>query len=201
MGRLLTDLTVRSDIVSLPAVRLQTPAPVVLQGEAAAGAWRIVELWSLQGLPFRAWLEWSAGDGAQRQAWVDAGRATRVCIFARSVTVRVANQTTTGHSVAAAIADGFTQTQNVVDEPVVLVAGTPLVIDIPPYAERVEAGVFSRTVLATTTIQLLDALGNQVQELNLSELNTAVGIPTGVMRQIRLNGGNGRARALFRLTI
>src|SRR5690349_16408249 len=106
-----TELSTRADGADLPPVATPTSLAAVkptelLQAEAERDTWRLVELWSLSGLPFDVELQWSAGSGAGASALVTVSRAARVSIFARSLRVSASNPTATTNRVAVTVADG-----------------------------------------------------------------------------------------------
>ena len=88
MFRTRTDLSVRADRIALAGAR----EPVwkdVLYSEADTDAWRIVEVSSLEGKPFDIELIWSAANGSGANALITVPHASRICVFARTVQVRV----------------------------------------------------------------------------------------------------------------
>jgi hypothetical protein len=111
MFRTRTDLSVRADRVKLPGAR----DPVwkdVLYSEADVDAWRIVEVSSLDGKPFDIELIWSAANGSGANAFVTVPHATRICVFARTVQVRVKNLDRGENAVGVTVADGYAETRN-----------------------------------------------------------------------------------------
>jgi hypothetical protein len=153
MFRTRTDLTTRADRVKLAGAR----EPVwkdVLYSESDVDAWRIVEVSSLDGKPFDIELIWSAANGSGANAFVTVPHATRVCVFARSVQVRVKNLDREDNAIGVTVADGYAETRNQFEvrsdftnaeeapEPNVM----PTRILIPPFAQRAwveaaEAGI------------------------------------------------------------
>jgi hypothetical protein len=117
----------------------KTPALVEhLRAEACAGTWRIVEAFSASGAPFELWLSWSGGDGVGQEARVTVGRATRLAVFASSLTARVANLSPSENRVCCVVTDGYCVSANQLEvRGVVGPDGVPVTVPIPPYATHV----------------------------------------------------------------
>src|SRR5687768_10421470 len=110
-----TDLDTRSNAVNLAVAAAGVDNyQRIIAPEAMEAAWRIVELASTTGRAFGAELRWSGGDGHGPRVLVSAARSVRICVFARSIQVRVTNRSTAGpNEVGVTVADGFTLTSNV----------------------------------------------------------------------------------------
>ena len=82
-------------------------------GDAGA-RWRVIEVFSESRLPFQAEVTWSAGGGGNLRAHLTVSRGTRVAVFARTFTVRVANLSDAENTVSGVVADAdtFVQTHN-----------------------------------------------------------------------------------------
>ena len=119
----------------------------LLDTHAARGAWRMVELWSSDALPFEARVVWTGGGGGQRSAWVTVSRAARICVHARALAVRVANLGDRTGRVCLAVADGFAQTHNVWEWRG-RVGAEPTPVPVPPFAQRL---VIARDVISLGT--------------------------------------------------
>lgn len=157
-GHCAWDLSVRAKSLALApnnsaAISWQT----LLQAEAAQGRWRLVELFGLgDGSPFVAWLKWSSGMGVGAEAKIAVTRATRVCVMARSLSVQVGHRVNAAATVGVTVADGRETTVNHWEEWVGTGTNT---VPIPPFAKlaRLESG--DPTVMAASTIDLIDGLG------------------------------------------
>ena len=111
MFRTRTDLSVRADRIALAGAR----EPVwkdVLYSEAETDAWRIVEVSSLEGKPFDIELIWSSANGSGANALITVPHASRICVFARTVQVRVKNLDREANAVGVTVADGYAETRN-----------------------------------------------------------------------------------------
>ena len=144
MFRSRTDLSVRADRLALDGAR----DPVwkeALISEAEVDAWRIVEVSSLEGHPFDVELVWSAANGSGANALVTVPHAARICVFARTVRVRVRNLDRGHNTVGVTVADGYAETRNQFEvrvdrameeeeqpEPNLI----PTRVPIPPFAQR-----------------------------------------------------------------
>jgi len=137
------DLSVRAERVKLEGAR----SPVwrdVLYSESEEDAWRIVEVSSFEGKPFDIELLWSAANGSGAKAFVTVPHATRICVFARAVQVRVKNLDREPNVVGVTVADGYAETRNQyevrVDStfPVEEAVPDPVAtrVLIPPFAQR-----------------------------------------------------------------
>ena len=84
----------------------------MLYSEADTDAWRIVEVSSLDGKPFDIEFIWSAANGSGANAFVTMPHATRICVFARSVQVRVKNLDREANAIGVTVADGYAETRN-----------------------------------------------------------------------------------------
>ncbi len=121
-----------------------TPAgkdPVVtdlLRAEACAGAWRIVEAFSASGGPFELLVAWSGGDGVGQEARLTVPRATRLAVYASSMTVRVANLVPVENRVGCSVADGYCVSANQYEVRGVVPssASPPIPVAIPPFARE-----------------------------------------------------------------
>jgi len=120
-----TDLTTRSNNVVIPpaavAVDIIFPTRAVLLpgAESEQARWRLVDLFTNMdpGRVFEAELTWSAGTGGIHKARMTVPRATRVCVFARTIRCEVLNYYDAatlpeGNNVGIAISDGMDPTRN-----------------------------------------------------------------------------------------
>ena len=151
------------------------------------GDWRIVDLWSDEGTPWEARLVWSGGGGAQRTAYLDVPKCTRVCVHATMLQVFGSNLSTSAAVQArAAIADGQCDTENqwtvrgsVAD------AGTTVSVVPPPWAKFVRLELSDSTLLATSFIELRDANAT-TRARYAGNVQPAPGAPIGDAASLRL---------------
>jgi len=168
-----TRLSVRAE-----AVRLQ-PAPPgqdaswtsLLAAEAHGAAWRLVEASSRDAQPFDLDLAWSAGDGSGSAARISVATASRVCLFARHLQIRVRAGGPSETRVAVHVADGFAPSANVWS--VVVPAGE--VTTVPPFARTVWADV-AEGALADDAFLVLDGPVRTLAEVRLDRQPSA-GVP------------------------
>lgn len=168
MARSACDLTNRSAPAKLsPApgsgsagalVELTRALPAGVNG---ASTWRIVELWSTDGLPWQATVEWSGGAAGLRRARVLVPQATRVCVNANTVVVSGASLATASeNNVWVAIEDGYGQYQNQwVDPGSAPAAGTVALPPPPPFAQHVRLELSDTGLYAGSYLELYDAAG------------------------------------------
>lgn len=190
-------LSVRADIVEAKAGQ---GALLALTGEATGAAWRIVEVYSLDKLPVRVTLEWTAGQGGGRSASFDIARSGRVCVYARTVRCLVTNRATAkSNRIGASVGDAYAPTENVLDEHVaIVVAG--IAVAVPEFASRVEVSLADRTLMATVVLELLDAAGAVVAQRRVSEIPPG-GVALGACPAIKLSGADVAGRASFTLAL
>lgn len=158
-------LSRRSGNAQLPAATVAGTAGAELEVLTAQsigqgdGDWRIIDLWSDEGTPWEARLVWSGGGGAQRTAWLDVPKCTRVCVHATMLQVFGSNLSTSAAVQArAAIADGQCDTENqwTVRGAIPDAAANVDVVP-PPWAKFVRLELSDSTLLATSFIELRDA--------------------------------------------
>jgi hypothetical protein len=133
----------------------------VLNTEARAEDWRLIELFSGSGRAFEAEVRWTAGDGAGGAALLTVSRSTRVCVLARSLLVRVSNLHSAENRVGCSVAqpEGFVATENVYELPFQVAAAESLSLALPPMARRVRVEVSDPELAKTLSVQLLDGQG------------------------------------------
>lgn len=130
------DLSVRADRATL-APSSEAGWADVLQAEGETDAWRIVELSSAHGRPFDVELRWSSANGSGSIAHVTVARAARVCMFARTVVVRVKNLAALPNAVGVTIADGYAETRNQLEVRGDAQGEGPVAIRVPAFARTV----------------------------------------------------------------
>ena len=170
------------------------------------GDWRIIDLWSDEGSPWEAKLVWSGGGGAQRTAWLDVPKCTRVCVHATMVQVFGANLSTSSDIAArAAIADGQADTENqwtVRGSSAQLIGGGGGTSDVapPPWAKFVRLELSDSTLNATTFVELVDVNGTTRARYSLDQQPNP-GVPLGDAATVRcvLPTGSYATRVVFLL--
>ena len=196
-----TDLTIRANTVELPAL---SGAPVyrpLLSTEADAASWRLLDLFSRDGAPFEVDISWSAGSGSGASAQLTVARATRVAVYARALTVRVANLGSAVSRVGVTAADGFALSRNVFEFRGSSDGASPLEIPIPAFAEGVRVDLASATLLAAARIQLLDGTGTQRADVP-ADNQPAGGVPIGGAATLRVTTTAATTlRAVFTLSL
>lgn len=161
-----TDLSTRSDERALIPIDIeawfggeqQLEYVSLLNAEALEDTWRIIEAFSRHGNPFELEVQWAAGTGSGSKARVTVANATRVCVFARSLVVRVANLSVEENRVGVTIADGFAPSENQWEVTGFVDDITPAEIKIPPYARRLRVEVSDPDEAANTLVSLDDGL-------------------------------------------
>lgn len=201
-------LSTPSDQETLPVyVAGSTPSFVKLgTPEAQLGYWRLLEVWSLDGRPFQLSLDWTGGGGGGQSALITVARATRVCIFARGMTIRAANLSTAGtNRVAFTTADLIAPvpTNNVFE--VVAVeppGGVPLSFTIPPYAVRCRIETSTVASLAATDVEVVDGSSNVISKFFANTQPSEGFFCGGQVATLRVTPPAGvRARITFHLAL
>ena len=161
-------LSRRSGTAKLPASLVAGDAGAegeVLTAQSEGGGdgdWRIIDLWSDEASPWEARLVWSGGGGAQRTAWLDVPKCTRVCVHATMLQIFGSNLSTSSDIAArAAIADGQCDTENqwtVRGSSAQLIGGGGGNVDVtpPPWARFVRLELSDSTLAASSFVELLD---------------------------------------------
>jgi len=197
-----TDLSTRSDGRDLPAWSVQLKMLPLLDADAPAATWRIVEAFSLSDLPFELHLSWSAGSGAGAECKVTVARSVRVCVYARGLRIRAGNLADATNRVGVTVADAYAVTENQwevtgeVDEQAVAVD-----IPVPPFARRVRVEMADATQLPTTTIKVYDGLSTHRSTVD-GDKQPAEGVPIGGARTVEIDPSGATAwRAVFTLSL
>ncbi|MFH1466428.1 MAG: hypothetical protein ABIO70_18740 [Pseudomonadota bacterium] len=152
MGRdRVTTLSTRSDTAELAALTDDPQWVTVLDADAQAACWRIVEAFSREGQPFELEVAWSSGGGAGAKAKVTVSRSTRLSVFARALQVRAANASGSENRVGVTVADGFAATRNQWEHRGRTSANGVVEVGIPPFADHL--------VLETADPDQLSGLG------------------------------------------
>ncbi len=196
-----TSLTTRSDGKTLAAM-VEAPKLVdLLDTEARAGAWRIVELFSVSGAPFEVELAWSSGSGAGAKARLTVARATRVSVFARSLRVRAANLSAEENRVGVTVADGHAVTRNVLEVRGALVENAPQALSVPAFATGVRLELADVALLPGATVLVYDGQGT-LRSSTTGDEQPSAGVPLGGAGKLEMNAAGGAAyRAIFHLAL
>lgn len=170
------------------------------------GDWRIIDLWSDESTPWEARLVWSGGGGAQRTAWLNVPKSTRVCVHATTLQVFGSNLSTSSDIAArAAIADGQCDTENqwtVRGSSAQLIGGGGGNVDVlpPPWAKFVRLELSDSTLNTTTFVELLDVNATTRARYSLDQQPNP-GVPLGDAAAVRcvLPSGSYAYRVVFLL--
>ena len=196
-----TDLTIRANTVELAAL---VGAPVyrpLLSAEADGAAWRLLDLFSRDAAPFEVELAWSAGSGTGASAQLTVARASRIAVYARSLTVRAANLGAGVNRVGVTAADGFALSRNVFEVRAASDGIAPVPIPIPPFAEGVRVDLGDAALLAAARLQLFDGSGAQRADVPL-DAQPAGGTPIGGAASCLVTTtGATTLRAVFTLSL
>ncbi len=197
-----TALGTRSDKIELPAATSTTLKYLsLLNTSAQEDTWRIVEAFSASSLPFALSLAWSAGTGVGATALITVCRSARVAVYARSLTLRVANLSTDDNSVGATVADGFAQTQNQWEERGIAQNLTAAVVSIPPFSLRFRVDLADASLLSTAQIMVYDGQ-NTLCATVMGDLQPDGGVLVGGARRIEiLTTADVEYRVVFTLSL
>lgn len=139
----------------------------MLEGaQAFFTSWRLVELWSDQGFPWEAFIQWTGGQAGGARLTLTVMGSARVCIAAHSIaTIEARNLSSETQVCRAAIStvDGPIACQNHWMLSQVgggIGGGLPFDIIPPRFAERLYMTPSIAASLAGTTVDLYDGLGN-----------------------------------------
>lgn len=202
MPRCSTDLSTRSDAVTLSAWSGSKAHKSLIGADASEATWRIAEAFSIDGLPFELKLSWSAGAGAGAKATVTACRSVRVCVFARALQVTAANLADASNRVGLTVADGFAITANQAE----VTGDMPNSegdVEIPPFALRFRFEMADPSYLATTEIRLYDGV-NILRSLFMADTQPDGGVPLGGARRLTLTNSSATSveyRVVFYLAL
>lgn len=178
----------------------------LLDSEGPCAEWRLVELFSGNegvGGPFNAAIWWSGGGGSGQMMKLSTPRGTRVCVYARSVRIQVANLlTSAGQRISGRVAEAFMPTANQWEEPGVGQAGgAAFPVDIPPFALTWRYETVTAANLAATTLDVLDGGGTIISSF-LGNAQVAPANPLGGARRINVSAPAAvRWRVVFHLAL
>lgn len=195
-----TELSHRSDAKELlGASGTDRPTLELLNADSGAAAWRLVECFSEKGLPFELSLRWSGGAGTGAHARVTVAHATRICVFARAITILATNLATTPNRVGVTVADGFAPTANVWEQRLSCDGSTPLRLTVPPFALSFQVHLAERAALPGASLSIVDGMGS-VQSRYPGLTPTGSAIPVGGAAYIEVTtGAPSNLRAVFQL--
>ena len=154
-----TALSTRSDTKELEGLSNDTRWAQVLDAEAQAACWRIVEAFSLDGAPFDLEVSWASGGGAGAKAKLTVSRSTRLCVFARALRVRAFNLSASTNRVGVTVADGFTGSRNRWEARGRTSAEQATAVEIPPFADTLRLELADPDQLSTTSLLIHDGSG------------------------------------------
>ena len=196
-----TALTTRSDGKTLPATG-EAPKPVdLLDTEARRGAWRIVELFSVDGAPFEVELSWSSGSGAGASARFTLARSGRISVFARALRVRAANLSSAENRVGVTVADGHAVTRNVLEVVGQLGENAPEDLALPPFAKGVCLELADAALLSGAAVRVYDGQGT-LRSTTAGDEQASTGVPLGGASKVEVLAASATAyRAIFHLAL
>ena len=188
---LTSELTNRAAPAQLPATSSGGVAGQTMEiiqalppGGSGRSAWRVIELWSTDNVPWLATVSWSGGRAGLRTAQVLVPRATRLCVNASAVTVSGQNLGSTANNVWASIEDGYGQHQN----QWTLVGATGGAGDVdsspPAFASFVRVELANEALYATSYVEIYDAFGT-VRARYRADLQPPQGIAVGDALNVR----------------
>lgn len=168
---------------------------VMLAGATAnVTGWRLLEVYSQQGLPIQVEIGWTgAQGGGQRALLTTGGGSLRFCFAGKAITkIEVTNRSDVRQAVLATVATlpGPVTTSNhyMTSEVSPGVAGFD--VTPPPYADRVKILATSALIAAATLIELFDGL-NQLTGAYLLNTQPANGESVSGVRRVRVSGVAG----------
>ena len=197
-----SELSCRSDGRDLPAWNAELKLINLLDADASAADWRIVEVFSRTGLPFELLLVWSAGGGAGAEARITVARAARICVFARGLRVQAGNLADAINRVGVTVADAYAVTENQWEATgETLDHGTTADVPVPPFARRVRVEMADATLLPTTTLKVYDGQST-LRSTVAADKQPPEGVPVGGARTVQVAASGATAwRAVFTLSL
>jgi len=129
-----TQLTIRSERITLPGLGDAARSRELVVAGAEGDTWRVVEAFSQTGGPFELDLGWSASQGVGARARITVARASRVSLYARTIRVRARNLCSDDNLVGVSIADGYAETRNQWETHGDVGPTSPAVLEVPPFA-------------------------------------------------------------------
>ena len=175
----------------------------VMAPEAKESAWRLVELFSVDSRPFEAKLTWTGAHSASQHCSLTVTRGARICVWARSLTVDLANLSGSINKVAIAIGDtqAFTPSRNRYELRGTLSTSVARSLSIPPWAASLRVDTSNPTAMPNFTIRLIDGNSNLMAAL-LGNAQPGEGVPLGGAERVELTSTVvAEYRAAFNLTV
>ncbi len=151
-----TDLSTRSDQLTLLGTAAAEPFRDLLYAEAHQASWRIVEVFSGVGAPFEIELAWSSGQGVGAKVLISVPQATRICAYARGIRVRARNISQESNPVGVTIADGQTHTNNQWEVRGEITPSAPFLVPIPSFARCARLDLADPALASVTDLRLVD---------------------------------------------
>jgi len=172
-----------------PELEILAAAPCDERGRNQA-RWRTIDLWSDEGLPWQARIEWSGGHAGARSAYITVSKSTRVCIHAASVRVTGRGLSTTNQTAWAAVSDGQTTTENEYSERGSTAVGTTTMsVAVPPFAKYVRLELATFSEYALSFIALTDGWA-VVRNTTRGDAQPSPGLPVGDAQTVTLTTTN-----------
>ena len=173
----------------------------LLRAEACGGAWRIVEAYSASGGPFELHAAWSGGEGMGQEAKITVPRATRLSVYASSLSLKVANLSERPNRVGCNVADGYCVSGNQFEVRGVGAINAPPDLTIPPFATHLRVDCADRSHLSSLVVKVYDGVGVLQAEV-LGDEQPNPGLPLGGAGRITLVAPDDlRFRGVFLLSI
>ncbi len=195
------DQRVRSERKELPGSSTSSSQIMLLDVQFGQGEWRIVEAFSKEGKPLELEVRWSATTASGPWVKVTVAHATRLCVFAKSVTLYATNLSTDSNTVIAQVADGFTQTANVWEHRAKTDGSSALHIPVPPFAVVFHLHLAERGALPAAIITVFDGAGTARARFSAAN-QPAGGIPVGGAGRIEITTeGSIDLRGIFTLLL
>ena len=176
-------LSVRSTSLRLPA---DGSLVELLRGEDRGSAWRVVDLYG--DAPFEAKLRWTAAAGLGPEVLLTVARGTRICVFARSVSVEARSLVERDVAAGVNIGDSSdaTPTRNVLEVFGQLVeeldAVQPVTVPVASFAQTVRLDGEEPSLV----LELLNAGGDVLAKATLAG-QPPQGLPLGSAADVRVN--------------
>jgi len=164
--------------VTLPERDGELAFKPLLNAESGKDAWRIIEIFSLSAAPFEVRLVWSSGGGSGANAKITVSRASRICVFARGLRIRVANLSNVENRVGVTVADGHTRTRNQWEVRGTVTEDTAEGIEIPPFAERLRLDLSDPTTITSAEIEVYDGQ-DILRSRTIASAQPSDGLPVG----------------------
>lgn len=151
--------------------------------ESEEPAWRLLELGSSDGRPWRARIQWAYATGQMTTAQVDIPSAARVSLFAKSLLVTGLNQANVANRVRVLVSDvpGPIPTRNYLTTH--LRTPTNVVVDVPAFAQT--AWVDTSDPASPADVSFDDPNNNLIARFTSSGLPSG-GVPLALCNRLRV---------------